>query len=307
MDLVQPGPMARSVADLVLVLQVLTAHSDSPDLDAAPGTLADPAAVHLDALRVATYTDDGYFPAAPALRRAVDEAASALRAREVHVERFHPPEVERAVGIFWGLLFADAMVYARRWLGKDRPAWHVRDLLQAANLPSILRPLLARLFTGTRWRMEAQFCRQVRRRTLSLDEFAKLIEEQTDYQRRFFAELDAGRFDAILCPANGLPALMHRCRYGGLANSYTLLFNVLGLPAGVVAATRVRPGEESDRAVGKDRVAQRARAVEEGSAGLPVGVQVAARPWREDVALSLMGVLEEHFRKEADYPAHPPR
>jgi fatty acid amide hydrolase len=29
------------------------------------------------------------------------------------------------------------------------------------------------------------------------------------------------------------------------------------------------------------------------SAGLPVGVQVAARPWREDIVLALMAALEE--------------
>jgi fatty acid amide hydrolase len=35
-----------------------------------------------------------------------------------------------------------------------------------------------------------------------------------------------------------------------------------------------------------------ARATERGSAGLPIGVQVAARPWREDVALAVMGAIE---------------
>jgi fatty acid amide hydrolase len=301
MDLVQPGPMARGVADLHLALTVLAAGPDC-----VPVPLGDPAAVPLGKLRVGMYTDDGYFPAAPALRRAVQEAAEALRARGVEVEAFQPPAVEQAVGIYWGRLFADGLAHLKRWLGRDRPAAHIRALLQAAGLPGVLRPVFARLLRGTRWRMEAQFCRLVPRRTLSLADYGRLVEGQAAYRQRFRAALDAGRFDALLCPANGLPALPHGCRYGGLACSYNLLFNVLGLPAGVVAATRVRPGEESDRAGGHDRVEQEARAAEAGSAGLPVGVQVAARPWREDVALALMAALEGHFRARPDYPARPP-
>jgi fatty acid amide hydrolase len=42
-----------------------------------------------------------------------------------------------------------------------------------------------------------------------------------------------------------------------------------------------------------------------GSTGLPVGVQVVARHWREDVALAVMAALEEHLRRQADYPLRP--
>jgi fatty acid amide hydrolase len=73
-----------------------------------------------------------------------------------------------------------------------------------------------------------------------------------------------------------------------------------------VAATRVRPDEESDRTVSKDMADITAYEVERGSSGLPVGVQVAARHWREDVVLAVMAKLEEDFRREPDYPAGPP-
>ena len=55
------------------------------------------------------------------------------------------------------------------------------------------------------------------------------------------------------------------------------------MPAGVVPATRVRADEESDRPKTSDIVERTARTVEKGSAGMPVGVQVVARHWREDV------------------------
>jgi fatty acid amide hydrolase len=49
-------------------------------------------------------------------------------------------------------------------------------------------------------------------------------------------------------------------------------------------------------------VERAARAAESDSAGLPVGVQVVARHWREDVLLAVMAALERHFEKVPDYP-----
>ena len=57
------------------------------------------------------------------------------------------------------------------------------------------------------------------------------------------------------------------------ALSYSATYNLLGMPAGAVAATRIRPGEESDRPNSRDLVERAARQTETGSAGLPVGVQ----------------------------------
>jgi fatty acid amide hydrolase len=67
----------------------------------------------------------------------------------------------------------------------------------------------------------------------------------------------------------------------------------------------VLPGEESDRAVTRDLADQTAREVEQDSAGLPVGVQVVARHWREDIVLAVMGALAGHFRTDATHPAQP--
>jgi fatty acid amide hydrolase len=77
------------------------------------------------------------------------------------------------------------------------------------------------------------------------------------------------------------------------------------MPSGAVAATTVRPGEESDRPASRDPAERAAADVERGSAGLPIGVQIAGRVWREDVVLALMSVLETHFRSQAGYPSRP--
>lgn len=60
----------------------------------------------------------------------------------------------------------------------------------------------------------------------------------------------------------------------------------------MVPCGRVRVGEESHRAAGKDIAERAAAASEAGSAGLPLAVQVAARPWREHEALAAMRAIE---------------
>lgn len=130
------------------------------------------------------------------------------------------------------------------------------------------------------------------------------------YQQQFMHALDhddGGPFDLILCPACALPAFTHgSSRDLGLAGGYTALYNVLGYPTGIVPLTRVRSEEEVGRTTtSRDMVEKAARKVELGSAGLPVGVQVVARPWREHVALAAMYAIEQAASVRPDYPTTP--
>ena len=305
---VQPGPLARSVADLALALRALaTPEPGAADEASAPEPLGEPAAVAVGRLKVGVYTDDGYFPPAPAIRRAVREAAAALRDGGACVEDFRPPDGAEATRIYFGLFYADGLESVRQCLSGSRCDWRVRRLLHLAGLPTALRPAVARLLAWTGQRYAAQVLRFLSRRRLTAGEYRRLLDEEGAYRDRFLAALEAGRFDALVCPPSGLPALRHGSFNGNAATSYTYLYNLLGLPAGVVAATRVRPGEESDRERSWDPVVRTARAVEAGSAGLPVGVQVVARFWREDVVLAVMAALEEHFGRQPDYPAQTPQ
>ena len=110
----------------------------------------------------------------------------------------------------------------------------------------------------------------------------KLERYRTDIAglHAYWAELDAyraemfaflNRYDVLLCPAYTQPALPHGAsildeNFRGF--SHTMAYNVAGWPAAVV-----RCGESPE--------------------GLPIAVQVAAPPWREDIALAVAGALEQ--------------
>lgn len=77
--------------------------------------------------------------------------------------------------------------------------------------------------------------------------------------------------DVIICPVNALPAMPHGAISEQLPSvSYTCTYNLTGWPGAVV-----RVGTTAE--------------------GLPIGVQVVARPWREDVALKVARFLESEF------------
>jgi amidase len=76
-------------------------------------------------------------------------------------------------------------------------------------------------------------------------------------------------YDVLLCPVCSFAGMAHGSTYDRLSSfSYTMTSNLTGWPAAVV-----RGGTTQE--------------------GLPLGVQIVARPWREDVALGVAQFLQE--------------
>jgi fatty acid amide hydrolase len=139
----------------------------------------------------------------------------------------------------------------------------------------------------------------------------QLLEAQDAYRRKFAMALDTdegGPFDLIVCPACALPAFPHGSSKDlVVAGGYAVLYNVLGYPAGIVPVTSVRPGEESRRKRSRDGMLRAARLAEQESAGLPIGVQIVARPWCEHVAFAAMRAIQDSSRTRPDFPWTPVR
>lgn len=301
----QPGPMARTVADLELAMKIFAETSGELSGDLVPPVpWSDPENIQIEGLRVGMYKDNGYFTASPALRRAVEEAADALRGKGAIVEPITPPDAAEGIRLFLGAVTAGGGEHFKELLGDEKPIPQLDGMFQGLGKPPFVLSIVQKIMEARGQHFMAYQAQCIR--SLSTIDYWNLVEDRNDYRARFLQTMDEGNFDVIICPPAALPALTHGSS-GHLfpAFTYSFVYNVLGAPAGVVAATRVRPGEESDREVTMDMADITAFEVERGSAGLPVGVQVISRYWREDIVLAVMSTLEEHFRTTPDYPENP--
>ncbi len=300
----QVGVLGRDVQGVALGLKVING-GDRPALDGSLSPampLPEYGSIDASNLRVGFYVDDGTFTPAPAVRRAVREAAAALSRRGATVVEWAPPEVARARDLFFGLLAADGFAGLERTLGRDRRDPRIAKMMMAGRAKRLIGLLLS---LSGRGRLKREVVANYGYR--DTDHYWRLVEETIDYRGRFLEALSG--HDVVICPAVALPAFRHGASEELiLAGAYTALYNVLGWPAGVVPVTRVRADEESDRFPTKDPMDRTARETERGSAGLPIGVQVVARPWREDLVLAVMGEIErsragEQLRSQVRTPA----
>ena len=101
---------------------------------------------------------------------------------------------------------------------------------------------------------------------LSAFEFSSILVKFDEYRSNLLQFME--NHDVVICPVNSGPAMVHGTSLDRLSGiSYTVQFNNTDWPAAVV-----RGGTSND--------------------GLPIGVQVAAAPWREDNALAVAQHLE---------------
>jgi amidase len=98
---------------------------------------------------------------------------------------------------------------------------------------------------------------------LSTSEYTNLIARWNTFCKRSLTFLE--NYDVIICPVNAVPATPHD---KPAPLNYTFAYNLLGWPVAVV-----RCGTSLE--------------------GMPIGVQVVARPWREDVAIAVALHLEK--------------
>jgi fatty acid amide hydrolase len=301
----QVGVLARHVEDVALGLEVINGGRNPNREPAMP--LGDFRNVDVSQLRVAYYSDDGTFTPAPAVQRAVREAAEALRSHGSQVTAWQPPHADQGMDLLYGIFAADGGALMQAMLGKDKRTPQIAQLLTALRLPrSVVRAAVG-LLQALGQKGTANGLRAFGYKDTA--HYWQLVEAQLDYQSRFQDALDhdkGGPFDVILAPVSPLPAFHHgNSRELLTAGAYACLYNVLGYPAGVVPFTHVRKDEEVGRKTSGDMVEKVALKTEQGSAGLPIGVQVIARPWREHVALAAMCALERLAQTRADFPQTP--
>jgi Asp-tRNA(Asn)/Glu-tRNA(Gln) amidotransferase A subunit family amidase len=216
------GPMARTVADLKILFEVMQG-PDIGDTHAAPVPLRWPTDRENRKLRIGYFEDDGRTPVTRETRAAVRTAAEALRSAGFQLEPFRPEGLEQARQLWWKyFVVAGGMLL--------RPMFEGRE----ADLSLILKQFL-----------EISAAEP----PLAADTLLNCWIERDLLRARFFAQMQ--RYPILLCPAAAIPAFRHGERRwqveGKTVNyldawSYTEFFNLLGNPAAVVPVGRSPEG-----------------------------------------------------------------
>jgi Asp-tRNA(Asn)/Glu-tRNA(Gln) amidotransferase A subunit family amidase len=216
------GPMARTVADLKLLFEVMQGPDDG-DVCAAPVPVRWPSHDEIKNLRVGYFEDDGRTPVTPEIRAAVRTAAEALRRAGFQVEPFRPEGLEEARTL-WKKFFVKCAGML------IRPMFHKRE----PDLSPILRQFLEWSDAEPELTGESLLDAWIRR----------------DAARgEFLAQMQ--KYPILLCPPAAVPAFRHGERSWQIAGktidyldawSYTEWFNLLGNPAAVVPVSHTAEG-----------------------------------------------------------------
>ena len=216
------GPMARTVADLKALFEVMQ-RPDDGDSCAAPVPVRWPGPHAIKQLRIGYFEDDGRTPVTPEIRAAVRTAAEALRGAGFEVEPFRPQGLEEARQL-WKTFFVKiaGTLIAPMFRGKEQE--------QSPILKQFLQWSAAEPELSAESLLDAWIRRDAAR--------AAFLEQTRKYP-------------ILLCPAAAIPAFRHSERTWQIegksvqyldAWSYTEWFNLLGNPAAVVPVSHSAEG-----------------------------------------------------------------
>ena len=130
------------------------------------------------------------------------------------------------------------------------------------------RRLLAKYGTTETHEWMTRLLEKASENMVSVGEYTAALEQVDAYRSAMLGFME--NYDVIVCPVSAFAALPHGESMTDENRSginYTATYNITGWPS-----TVVRGGTSPD--------------------GLPIGVQVVARPWREDVSLAVAQYLE---------------
>lgn len=240
------GPMARTVADLRILFEVM-AGPDSGDPLSAPVPLHTDSTKNLKGLRVGILQSSALGSATPETLQAVRHAADVLSAQGFHVEPFRLEKLDTALRLWW-FFFGNVIGYLLRQSTKGQESQlspMLRDFLDitAAESPVTLDSFMAAC--GERDAVRTDLLRQLRETPI------------------------------LLSPVSSAPAFQHDAGSYRAGDPYnyrdTMRFsqwlNLAGFPGLSLPLSR-------------------------SADGLPINVQLVARPYEEDLLLNVAEVLE---------------
>ncbi|XP_040190503.1 vitamin D3 hydroxylase-associated protein-like isoform X1 [Rana temporaria] len=299
-----PGPMARDVDSLALFMKaVLCDEFFQMDHTIPPIPFRDEIYKSTKRLTIGFYDTDGYFLPHPSARRAIQETKTLLEEAGHKLVPFTPPRIEYALNeLCIRGFFADGGKTLVEKFKPDVVDPHLKQQLLLWRIPGILKKIGAFFLRPMYPRIANHL--EAHSGVGSVKGLWKHYTAIQEYRNEFVGEWRKLGLDALLCPSLspafniGSPGKL----FAGF--SFTMLFNVLNFPAGVLPVTTVSAEDEEElkhyKGYYNDLWDKEIIQAMEGGVGLPVAVQCVALQWQEEQCLRLMKEVESVTRENAN-------
>ena len=232
----------------------------------------------------------------PAMKRAIEESKQKLERMGHRLVEWHAPNWREAFLLYLKALTIDGTVNVIRQIKDDVEICNQNKLsIRASIVPHWMKCLaayFARFYIGD---FPADALRSVRKGDHPHDANIEYLGV-VNYRKMFAQKFQESKLDALLWPSFACPALPLDAPKDALAAlSYTVLFNLLDWPAGVCPVTEVTEEDEKQMINYPEhdifhRVVKKYSSSE--TIGLPVGVQIAAPRYQEELILRIMQELD---------------
>lgn len=268
--LICAGPLARSLEDLRLFLSATAGPGGYGEFDEMPLPLDTPRELTLRDRRFAWTDDFGGVPVTPDTREVLERLAGGLARLSCRVERASPAGFD-----FKAAWSTCSEISATERHAAGSTVTRLVLLLGAAPIAAT-SPMGRGFFRGLRLSARL-YLRALEQRDILARQLEKFLED----------------WDAWICPVASVPAFKHRGRLGlgrplgagnrpvayeMAASAHNMVFNLTGHPVVVIPAGRSKEG-------------------------LPIGVQLVGRRWRE---MDLLAVAEQVSAEATEGYQRPP-
>lgn len=204
--LTQPGPMARRVDDLTLLLEIMSG-PDNRDPHTVAQPWRSPGDIDVSKLRIAFHTDNGISTPDDATVSTITAVIDQLKADGINAKEARPNGIEMTAFIYSHLFAADNGDMVSMLLEESHTKQATDYVTDIVNNPA----------TG-----------------ITAGEFAQTINLWHNYQSSMLGFFDD--FDVLISPVNAQTAPLHDSVDDFSSFTYTAAYNLTGWPATVVRA-----------------------------------------------------------------------
>ena len=245
-------------------------------------------------LKIGYFTDIPYFDSAVCIKNAIRNCVAELSKNHEVVE-FKIPNPQFLAKLFLRAGTANGNRDLKRDLNGETPEAYNKAAIAVHDNPlfSKLKLFFAKLIGQARL---YEFYESIKG-FLSSAEYIELCYEIQDYTEELTKYWESLQIDVVVCPAFGTIAPYHVAGdFMVNALVYCFVWNVVAFPSGVVPVCLVKSDETEYKDEFNDFISDAGKRHMKNSEGMPVGLQVVGLPYKDELVLKGMKLIENIFQ-----------